>query len=223
MASGRRTDMLCCIHIDTGMGQIETLSEFPDIPAAKHAAIEKARDLLLRQLSQSRFVLPEFFVWISSVSGELLAVLTLRTIIFGEAITDRHRGLCGAIPYHWLRMNADLAIQDASRGYLRATLTDRDRIAGRDMFDVFPDNPTDPQANGVKNLSTSLREVLRTRQPHWMAPQRYDVRGRGGAWHFRRWRPINVPVLDHNGEIAAIVHHVQDVTKPDPMSGTLVR
>jgi hypothetical protein len=206
--------MRCFIHIDTGMGRIEDLSgcDFPDLRMAKTVAIEKARDFLLKEW---RFqVLPEFFVEISGESGELLAMLSLRTLLFGEAITDRHRRLCDIIPYSWLRLNADLDIQDANLGYRLATFTNHDLIAGRHMFEAFPDNPSDPQSDGVKNLSTSLHEVLRTRQPHWMAPQRYDIRGRSGKWHFRRWKPINVPVLDHNGEVVAIVHHVEDVTGP---------
>jgi hypothetical protein len=37
---------------------------------------------------------------------------------------------------------------------------------------------------------------------------------RSGAWLLRHWRPINVPVLDHNGEVSTIIHHVEDVTNP---------
>ena len=66
----------------------------------------------------------------------------------------------------------------------------------------------------MKNLSTSLDDVLRTRQPHRMAEQRYDIREYSGAWLLRHWRPINIPVLDHNGEVDAIIHHVEEVTAP---------
>jgi hypothetical protein len=69
-------------------------------------------------------------------------------------------------------------------------------------------------ADGVRNLSISLHDVLRTRQPHRMARQRYDIRALSGAWLLRRWNPINVPVLDHNGEVVSIIHHVEDVTGP---------
>jgi hypothetical protein len=34
------------------------------------------------------------------------------------------------------------------------------------------------------------------------------------AWLLRRWNPITVPVLDHNGDVVAILHHVEDVTGP---------
>jgi PAS fold len=107
--------------------------------------------------------------------------------------------------------------------YLRATLKNHASIAGHNMFEVFPDNPGDPMADGVRNPSTSLRDVLRTRQPHRMARQRYDVRARSGAWLLRRWNPINVPVLDHNGEVVAIIHHVEDVTGPVSLSHSFGR
>jgi hypothetical protein len=29
----------------------------------------------------------------------------------------------------------------------------------------------------------------------------------------RHWSPINSPILDHNGEVKLIVHHVSDVTR----------
>ena len=102
---------------------------------------------------------------------------------------------------------------DANAPYLRATLTDLDPILRREVFDAFPDNPGDPTASGVKNLSGSLQSVLATSIPHQMARQRYDIRTRNGLWRRRVWKPINVPVLDDNGEIEAIVHHVEDVTR----------
>jgi hypothetical protein len=98
------------MHIDTGMVRIEDRSgsEFPDLRAAEHAAIEKARNFLMKQRSLA--VMPQFFVEISVESGDLLAMLSLRRLLFGEAITDRHRGLCEMIPRPWLRLNSDLGI-----------------------------------------------------------------------------------------------------------------
>ena len=44
------------------------------------------------------------------------------------------------------------------------------------MFDVFPDNPDDPAANGVRNLRASLERVRETCAPDRMPIQRYDIR-----------------------------------------------
>ena len=38
--------------------------------------------------------------------------------------------------------------------YLRSTLVWREEIKGCGIFDVFPDNPNAPAADGVKNLET---------------------------------------------------------------------
>jgi hypothetical protein len=166
--------------------------------------------LLLEHARQFRLILPEFFLEIRSEYGQLLSMLPLRKVLFSEPITDRHRALCNAIPYPCLLLSRDLFILDANAHYLSATFTDKGRIAGQQLFDAFPDNPNNPDADGVQNLSASLHAVLNTRQPHQMvSPQRYDIRRRSGRWLVRSWRPINVPVLDKNGEIVSIIHHVE--------------
>lgn len=76
-----------------------------------------------------------------------------------------------------------------------ATLTRREAIIGRPLFDVFSDaNPENPEPSGVANLRASLETVLRTRAKHRMAVQRYDLRRPGGAWEVRYWAPLNIPV-----------------------------
>lgn len=118
-----------------------------------------------------------------------------------------------AMPGLHLLLANDLKIVDASQGYLRATLTTRAGIVGRDVFDVFPDNPDDPTASGVNNLRSSLFRVLATRQPDPMAFQKYDVRGPEGTFTARYWSPTNTPVLRSDGSVGCIVHTVEDVTE----------
>jgi PAS domain-containing protein len=50
----------------------------------------------------------------------------------------------------------------ANEARLRATMTRPEDVIGKPLFEVFPDNPTDARATGVRNLEASLREVLRT-------------------------------------------------------------
>ena len=100
--------------------------------------------------------------------------------------------------------------------YLNATMTEREAILARGIFDVFPDNPDDPEATGVRNLRTSLERVLRTKAPDTMAVQKYDVRrpeSAGGGFEVRYWSPVNSPVLGGDGEVVNIIHQVQDVTE----------
>jgi hypothetical protein len=80
------------------------------------------------------------------------------------------------------------------------------------MFEVFPDNPGDPEATGVRNLTSSLLQVRARRSRQAMPRQRYDIRDRAGIFVERHWDPMNYPLFDDNGEVEFIVHHVRDVT-----------
>ncbi len=121
-----------------------------------------------------------------------------------------------AIPGHYLVLTRDLVIVAVSNAYLQATMTDRAAIMGRGLFEVFPDNPDDPAATGARNLRESLERVLKNRTGDSMAVQKYDIRrpeSAGGGFEVRHWSPFNAPVLNDNGEIAYIVHRVEDVTE----------
>ena len=105
-----------------------------------------------------------------------------------------------------------VAVSDA---YLRATMTTREQILNRDMFDVFPDNPSDPHASGVRNLRASLNRALQDKRPDAMAVQKYDIRRPASKTHEfeeRYWSPLNSPVFDQRGEVQYIIHRVEDVT-----------
>lgn len=101
----------------------------------------------------------------------------------------------------------------ANAARLRATGTRREEVVGRPLFDVFPDNPADPASTGVRNLRASLDEVIRTGTAHWMALQKYDIRGPTGQFEERYWESLNCPVLDDNGRVIYIIHRVEDVTE----------
>jgi hypothetical protein len=95
-------------------------------------------------------------------------------------------------------------------------MTVREQILGRHIFDVFPDNPSDPAATGVRNLRASLDRVLRHRKPDQMPLQRYDIRrpaSEGGGFEERYWSPLNCPVLEPDGSLRHIIHAVEDVTE----------
>jgi PAS domain S-box-containing protein len=126
-----------------------------------------------------------------------------------------YRALFESAPDLYLALDPDLRILTANDAYLRATMTRREEILGRHIFDVFPENPDDPGATGVRNLAASLERVRHARTPDTMAVQKYDVRRRpeeGGGFQMRYWSPVNVPVLDREGELIYIIHRVKDVT-----------
>ena len=70
------------------------------------------------------------------------------------------RSLFEASPGCLLVLDTDLRIVAVSDAYLGATMTCRSDIVGRPLFEVFPDNPDDPTADGVANLGASLARVI---------------------------------------------------------------
>ena len=94
-------------------------------------------------------------------------------------------------------------------------MTERSAIVGRHLFEVFPDNPDDPTADGVAKLGASLARVARDRVADTMDIQHYDIRRpreQGGGFEVRYWSPVNSPVLNPAGELIYIIHRVEDVT-----------
>jgi serine phosphatase RsbU (regulator of sigma subunit) len=104
---------------------------------------------------------------------------------------------------------------DANEEFLRMSGRTREQVVGRFLFDVFPDNPNDPAATGMRNLETSLRRVLSTGERDAMALQRYDVESTAwpGEWEQRYWSPVNAPVLGPDGKVVLLVHRVEEVTE----------
>ena len=122
------------------------------------------------------------------------------------------RALFESAPGLYLVLTPDLKVAAVSDAYLRATMTRREEILGRDLFEIFPDNPDDALADGVSNLYTSLRTVVKTGQAHAMAIQRYDIRDPDGEFVERHWQPVNSPIHDRDGVLIFLLHHVEDVT-----------
>ncbi|MYT26993.1 PAS domain-containing protein, partial [Streptomyces sp. SID7760] len=112
-------------------------------------------------------------------------------------------------------LTPDLVYADANEEFLLSSGRTRDRLIGRYLFDVFPDNPNDPSANGIRNLAASLQRVVETGERDAMALQRYDVESaeRPGEWEERYWSPVNAPVFDAEGRVVLLVHRVEEVTE----------
>lgn len=129
--------------------------------------------------------------------------------------TPDFKAVFDSLPGIYLLLNPDLTMVAASNDRLRATNTTREQTLGRCIFDIFPDNPEAPDAKGVMNLRSSLERVLQTKKPHRMAVQRYDIPESETSNTFieRFWSPLNSPVLNAEGDLIYIIHHVEDVTE----------
>lgn len=121
-----------------------------------------------------------------------------------------------SLPGLYLILAPDFTIAAVSNDYLNATKTIRKDIIGRGIFDVFPDNPDDPNATGTHNLRASLERVLRYKKADTMAVQKYDIlrpESEGGGFEERYWSPINSPLLSKENTVLYIIHRVEDVTE----------
>ncbi|MFF2806322.1 SpoIIE family protein phosphatase [Streptomyces sp. NPDC058000] len=125
-----------------------------------------------------------------------------------------YRALFVATPSPYLVLGTDLVVVDVNDAYCRATGRSCEELVGQHLFTAFPDNPTDSLADGVRNLRASLERVLATGRTDTMPVQRYDipVLNRPGGFEERWWSPVNTPVHGPDGQVAYIIHRVEDVT-----------
>ena len=142
------------------------------------------------------------------------------------------RLLFESLPGCYLVLDSSYTIVAASDAYLRAAMTSRTEIVGRGVFEAFPDDPDATTAATERNLRASLDRVRSQRLPDPMGVQQYDIvrpAADGGGVAVRYWSPINCPVLGPAGEVAFIIHRVEDVTElveadrsmPDPAAESL--
>ncbi|OBF60863.1 histidine kinase [Mycobacterium sp. 852002-53434_SCH5985345] len=124
----------------------------------------------------------------------------------------------------FLLLDRDLRIRAASVAYEQVTLREHGELPGRYLFDAFPDNPNDPQANGTANLAASLEAVMRTRHAHDMRVQRYDVPDPDAPDHFvpKVWSPTNAPLVDH-GELVGVAHCVEEISEARQLLAEMAR
>ncbi|WP_406010270.1 SpoIIE family protein phosphatase [Streptomyces sp. NBC_00637] len=120
-----------------------------------------------------------------------------------------------ALPGMVALLTPELLYADVNREYLRGSGRKREQLIGRHLFEVFPDNPNDGAASGMRNLAASLHRVLATGEREAMALQRYDVESteRPGEWDERYWSPVNAPVHGRDGSVVLLVHRVEEVTE----------
>ncbi|MGX1950984.1 PP2C family protein-serine/threonine phosphatase [Streptomyces sp. CB02115] len=125
-----------------------------------------------------------------------------------------YRSLFVATPSPYLVLAPDLVIVDVNLAYLRATGRTWEDLVGQYVFDAFPDNPADPDADWVRNVEASFGRVLAAGEADVLAMQRYDipVAAQPGMFEERWWSTVNTPAFDRDGHVAWIIHRVEDVT-----------
>ena len=114
----------------------------------------------------------------------------------------------------WALVDTDFVIRAVNRTLERELALVGDQVVGRHLFEVFPENPTEP-VGAQEQLAASLEHVVRTARRDWRGVQRYDVPVPGSAdsWDHRWWIPLHIPVIE-DGQVAGVLITSQDVTVP---------
>lgn len=117
-----------------------------------------------------------------------------------------------ALPNQYIVVDRERRVVAATDSFLAATMKVREKVMGRDILDVFPDNPDDPTADGTTVLRESIEKTIEMRETVVLKPQRYDMERSDGTYEIRYWQPMNAPVLDDAGEVLYVMHGAEDVT-----------
>jgi PAS domain-containing protein len=119
------------------------------------------------------------------------------------------------LPLPVLLLTPDFVIADMNLAYLQVSGRTREELIGCNVFDAFPDNPSDSGSSGPSDLGDSLRKVLATGEPDTLPFQRYDVEvpGRPGEFAQRYWCPVNAPVFAPDGGLALITQVVEEISE----------
>jgi PAS domain-containing protein len=124
-----------------------------------------------------------------------------------------YRQVFNLMPGMCLVLDPSFRILAQNSEHAKATLSVARDVIGRGLFEVFPDNPNDSNADGVSDVRRSLLQVLKTRAPHIMPLIRYDVRPELGPFEERYWQITNIPILGEDGYVRWILNRAEDVTE----------
>ena len=107
-------------------------------------------------------------------------------------------------------LDLSFRIRAVNATYEQTMLRTRSELIGETIFDVFPDNPDDPHANGNNRLAADFETVLSSKSAV-STVQRYDISDGTAAGGFlpKVWLPEHMPVIDGD-EVVGIVTHVSE-------------
>jgi PAS domain S-box-containing protein len=117
------------------------------------------------------------------------------------------------LPVPVVLLTPEFEIADMNLAFLRSAGRPREELVGRNIFDAFPEDPSDAGATGVRNSLASLRRVLATGKPDAMEFQKYDFEVRPGTFVKRYWSAVNAPITGPDGNVVLIASCGEDVTE----------
>ncbi|MFC8359044.1 PP2C family protein-serine/threonine phosphatase [Streptomyces griseorubiginosus] len=126
-----------------------------------------------------------------------------------------HAAVFRALPGMVALLTPELVYADVNDDFVRNTGRSREELIGRYIFDVFPENPHDDAAAGMRETRESMLRAVATGERDTMAVLRYDIEDpqHPGLWREHFWSPVNAPVLGADGKVKLLVHRVEEVTE----------
>jgi PAS domain S-box-containing protein len=120
-----------------------------------------------------------------------------------------------AVPDPCLVLDPKFNILWGNRAFFEATMLTPQESLGYNLFDLFPENPYDPNANGVPRLKASLNSVLEQRRVDAGGLVKYDlpINPQKDAFEEHYWTPVSIPVFGADNEVTHILFQTKDVTQ----------
>ncbi|OKL38700.1 PAS domain-containing sensor histidine kinase [Pontibacter flavimaris] len=119
-----------------------------------------------------------------------------------------------ALPDPYLLLSPDFTILTASKPYLQVAMRQLADIQGKNLFEVFPDNPDLPEPGSTARLRQSLEWVLEHMQAQRIALTRNDAKESitSTAFTGKNRNALATPVLTASGEVHYLILRVEDAT-----------
>ncbi len=131
--------------------------------------------------------------------------------------TPDFRAIFEQSPVNYVVVDTQWRIVAMTDGYLKMAMRQRSDLLGRNIFDAFPDDPNDPEANGTSVLRAGLEQAMKSKKAEWLpGAQRYPLArpaSEGGGYEERWFRALNAPILDESGVVQYVIHGNEDVTE----------
>jgi PAS domain S-box-containing protein len=141
-------------------------------------------------------------------------------------MTLRFDALFHASPNAYMVLDRDLRFLEANQTYALLTGMPRERLLGRELFELFPGSPNPDGSNQADILRASLERALATGERDTLALIPYAIEAdtpEGKVLDVRYWSATHTPLRDEAGQVFAVLQHTTDVTEVERLREELRR
>lgn len=108
-------------------------------------------------------------------------------------------------------LDVDLRLVDVNSAFVALTGRDPATLLGRELLEAFPNNPDAADTDPAASVRASLLRARDTKAADVLTELRYDLAA-GDGFAVRYWNITNVPVLDADQTLLALLNRIEDVT-----------